>query len=394
MRYLFAFLLAGLLHASPALAQLGNEMKSFRDREGVTVTLLTPSLFSLYQKDNLGKLPGEVLKQLKEVNVLRVDKQRAAPALKEEIARRVNPVLENESRFALVSSQRARGNEERVHVSRQGEEITALALWSENERELVVIELRGIIALDKARALPAVLQVRGLERLAYLVSPDEELFLPGSPFDPGFFSRGNRQRVFPDTLFPGGLFDDLDPFSGFDNLDWFDNAGSMMESMERLFEEMRNENTPNGLSTARGIEVTRSNGKTRIKVNASNAEIFYLIDGQAFTADSLPALPEDIATVDMIESPNDHRKAFVVINTTRAAGQFVALSNGLLRFRHENQDYAFHLEMLPPPVLLINNIPTKTFNINPSDILQIRPASQLERDLFNTPTIQVIIITR
>ena len=130
MKFRFVFLIAGFLATATATAQVGKEMKAFRDKKGVTVTLLTPSLYSLYQKENLGRLPGEILKSLEEVNVLRVDRQQAAPTLKDEIARRFNPVLENEARYTLASSRQLPGGMERVYTSRQQETISALVLCS------------------------------------------------------------------------------------------------------------------------------------------------------------------------------------------------------------------------------------------------------------------------
>ena len=61
MKYAIALLVAGLLRVAPAMSQVGQEMKAFRDREGVTVTLLTPELYNLYLKGN----PGETLKAFK-----------------------------------------------------------------------------------------------------------------------------------------------------------------------------------------------------------------------------------------------------------------------------------------------------------------------------------------
>ncbi|MDR0766747.1 MAG: DUF4252 domain-containing protein [Odoribacteraceae bacterium] len=393
MKYLFAFLIAGLAWTLPAKAQVGKEMKAFRDREGVTVTLLTPSLYSLYRKGN----PGEVLKQFKEVNVLRVDRQRAAPALKEEIARRVNPVIENETRYALVSSRRVGGEEERLYVSQQEEKTTALVLWSENEREIVLVELKGDIHAEQARALPDILQVQGLERLAGLLSPDEERALAGFPFAPDRFPRGASRwpRAGIDSLVPDGFFDGFDGgfFDGFGGTNGFDNIDKMMEEMGKMFGQSRRDPS-SPLSFSRGIEVTRENGKTRVKVNASNVEVLYLIDGKEFSADTLAAIPEDIATVDMIDMPNESRKAYVVINTSRAAGRFTSFADGVLRFRHENQDYVFHVDKLPAPVLLVNNRPTREFRVDPASILQVRPATDLERALFGFSSIQVIIVTR
>ena len=380
MKFRFVFLIAGFLATAPATAQVGKEMKAFRDKKGVTVTLLTPSLYSLYQKENLGRLPGEILKSLEEVNVLRVDRQQAAPTLKDEIARRFNPVLENEARYTLASSRQLPGGMERVYTSRQQETISALVLWSENEREIVLVELKGVIQAEKARALSGVLQVRGLEQLAYALAPGEET-LAGDPFDLDHFMQGfpRRPRSLVDSI--PGLFG-----SGIEEID------ALFEQMEETFRQMRNGESVQGGSYSRGLEVTRENGKTRIKVKGTNVEVLYLIDGKVFAADSLTSIPEEIATVEMHDAPDDPRKAYVVINTLDKIGQFTGFSGGVLRFRHENQDYAFNLERLPAPALLVNNRPAREPVGDPARILQIRPATGLERLLFSIPSLEVIIV--
>ena len=42
-----------------------------------------------------------------------------------------------------------------------------------------------------------------------------------------------------------------------------------------------------GESISNGLEVIQENGKTRIKVNAKNSEVSYVIDGIEYAADSL-----------------------------------------------------------------------------------------------------------
>jgi hypothetical protein len=52
------------------------------------------------------------------------------------------------------------------------------------------------------------------------------------------------------------------------------------------------------------------------------------------------------------------------------------------------------VERLAEPALIINNRLTREFRVDPADIIQIRPATGLERDLLGFPSAQVIIITR
>ena len=59
-------------------------------------------------------------------------------------------------------------------------------------------------------------------------------------------------------------------------------------------------------SISNGLEVIQENGKTRIKVNAKNSEVSYVIDGIEYVADSLKnGIPDEIATVIMITSPTN-----------------------------------------------------------------------------------------
>jgi hypothetical protein len=380
MKYAIALLVAGLLRVAPAMSQVGQEMKAFRDREGVSVTLLAPELYNLYLKGN----PGETLKAFKEINVLRVDRSRAAASLKEEIERRVNPILDNETRYSLASSRRGAGREERLYVSREEGEITALVLWSETEREIALVELKGNIRAEKARALPDILQVRGLEGLANLLAPEEE----EAPFAAGRFPR--RPRLSLDSLAAGSILEEFDRLFG--NMpDPFEGFGDIDAMMKELSERAGDQGT---FSTSRGLAVTRENGKTRIQVNGSNVDILYLIDGKLFAADTLESIPEDIATVDMLDAPDDPGKSYVVINTSRVSGRFISFSGGVLRFRRENQDYAFNIDKLPAPALLINNRPSRDFRVDPADIIQVRPATDLERALCGFSSVQVVIVTR
>jgi hypothetical protein len=385
MKRSFLFLIAAALLSTPLAAQVGKEMKAFRGREGVTVTLLTPSLFSLYKKENAGRLPDDVLRQLKEVNVLRADLRHADPALAGEIKRRVSPILENEAKYDPVSNRQSLVGEERLYVSRHEEEISALVLWSASEEELVLVELKGAIQPRRVYLLPSLLQVDGLERLAHLAAPGDDP-LAIDPFD--------LEHFFPSTS--GALIDSLrrgafpdghgDPFGGID---------AMIGQIEQMFEQLgRGSGVGTSFSSSRGLEVIRENGKTRIKVDASNVEILYLIDGKVIPADSLASLPDEIAHVEMLDAPDAPGKAYVLVNTLQKTGQFISFSGGILRYRHGNQDYTCNVERLPEPALVINNRLSREFRVNPADIIQIRPATDLERTLLGLPSAQVVIVTR
>ena len=64
-------------------AQVGKEMKAFRNKDGITVTMLNPSLYSLYKQGDLSLPAEEALKDIKEINVMQVDIKRATPKVVE-----------------------------------------------------------------------------------------------------------------------------------------------------------------------------------------------------------------------------------------------------------------------------------------------------------------------
>ncbi|MDR1273924.1 MAG: hypothetical protein LBK12_05175, partial [Odoribacteraceae bacterium] len=105
-------------------------------------------------------------------------------------------------------------------------------------------------------------------------------------------------------------------------------------------------------------------------------------------------LPDEIANVEMLDAPDAPGKAYVLVNTLQKVGQFTSFSGGILRYRHENQDYTCNVERLAEPALVINNHLARDFRVNPADIIQIRPATDLERALLGLPSVQVIIVTR
>lgn len=95
-----------------------------------------------------------------------------------------------------------------------------------------------------------------------------------------------------------------------------------------------------GESISNGLEVIQENGKTRIKVNAKNSEISYVIDGIEYAADSLKdGIPDEIATVNMITSPTNAKKSYVVINTKQKKGQFISYADGVLKYKYDKQEY-------------------------------------------------------
>lgn len=393
IRYLFTSVVVSIVTLLPLQAQVGKEMKAFRNKEGITVTLLTPSLYNLYKQGELSLDAEEALKNLKEVNVMLVDVKRATPEVVEDIHRRMAPIVENESKYILVQSHQGAYGVERLYVTQSDEQITSLVLWSEEAGTLSIIELKGTIDLESVDELSKTLNVKGLERLAYIHSP-ASMDISNEGGNPRDFIKRLEERF---GIKRDSIFGD-DPFGSL--RERFGSADDMMKRAEEMFRNMGS--FFNGLpgmsgsseSISNGLEVIQENGKTRIKVNAKNSEIAYLIDGVEYTPDSLKdGIPDEIANVIMVTSRENVKKSYVIINTMQKAGQFVSYSNGVLKYKYKNQEYVVAPEKLSEPSLLVNNRLTQRFDIDPMDIVQIRPATESERKILGAPSAQVVIVT-
>ena len=250
------------------------------------------------------------------------------------------------------------------------------------------MELKGNIQLDNMDEIANALKVKGLDRLAYINTPTDQV-ASGSDFIKKLEERFGIKR---DSIFG------KDPFGSF--RESFGSMDDMLKKAEEMFRDMgpmfSGESDMEGMgeSISNGLEVIQENGKTRIKVNTKNSEVSYVIDGIEYAADSLKnGIPDEIATVNMITSPTNAKKSYVVINTKQKKGQFISYANGVLKYKYNKQEYTLNPEKLEEPALIINNRLTRSFNIDPVQIIQIRPASELERQLFGAPSAQVIIVT-
>ena len=79
IKSLLTCMMVSLVTILPLQAQVGKEMKAFRNKDGITVTMLNPSLYSLYKQGDLSLPAEEALKDIKEINVIQVDIKRATP---------------------------------------------------------------------------------------------------------------------------------------------------------------------------------------------------------------------------------------------------------------------------------------------------------------------------
>ena len=310
IKSLLTCMMVSLVTILPLQAQVGKEMKAFRNKDGITVTMLNPPLYSLYKQGDLSLPAEEALKDIKEINVMQVDIKRATPKVVEEISQRITPIVENEAKYTLVRSHRGAYSQEYLYVTQHEERITSLVLWSEDAETLSIVELKGNIQLDNVDEIANALKVKGLDRLAYINTPTDQV-ASGSDFIKKLEERFGIKR---DSIFG------KDPFGSF--RESFGSMDDMLKKAEEMFRDMgpmfSGESDMEGMgeSISNGLEVIQENGKTRIKVNAKNSEVSYVIDGIEYAADSLKnGIPDEIATVNMITSPTNAKKSYVVINT-------------------------------------------------------------------------------
>lgn len=393
IKCLFTGMIVTLFTTLPLLAQVGKEMKVFRNKEGITVTMLNPSLYNLYKQKDLSLVTEEVLKGIQEINVMQVDLKQATQKIVEEVKGRMSSIVKNEFKYNPVQSQKGMFSQEHLYVSQDGERTTSLVLWCEEANTLTLIELIGNIKLDRVEEISNTLNVKGLDRLTYINTPS---------------SRGtggrenntidllkeleNRFGFNRDSLLKNDIFGSHG--SGFDSMDdLMKQAKEIFGNMGTLFDGTGDMNTMSE-SISNGLEVTRENGKTRIKVNAKNSEVTYLIDGIEYIPDSLKnGIPEELASVNMFTSPVNPKKSYVVINTMQKAGQFISYAEGTLKYKYHDQEFTVNPGKLSEPSLVINNRLTRDFGIDPVQIIQIRPATDLERQILRAPEAQVIIVT-
>lgn len=76
---LFMGIMMNTILIFPLQAQIGKERKPSVTKKELTVTMLNPSLYGLYKKNNLSLSAEEVLKKVKEINVLQIDRQQIKP---------------------------------------------------------------------------------------------------------------------------------------------------------------------------------------------------------------------------------------------------------------------------------------------------------------------------
>ena len=162
-----------------------------------------------------------------------------------------------------------------------------------------------------------------------------------------------------------------------------------VKKVEKFFQSFGN---GTGMSS-NSVQITEENGKTKIKIDSQNSDMTYIIDGQQAPKDNVQ-MPDKILNVNIIPSKEDVKKSYLFITSRDRLGEFVSFQNGVLTFIYNSQEYKYNLEKMKEPLLVIDGRLADRFDIDPSEILQIRPISPIEKEVGYYPNAEVIINTK
>ena len=394
-------LFAVLLHIG-AYAQLGKQMAKYHEKDGITVTQLDQSVYGLYQNNNLTPEATAMLRKLDEVNILDIDLNTCQPSLSEKISNQFRSLLSDNGKYRLVKSHQNAGNKQLIYTAGADGKTSDLVVWNQTPAQLDIIELRGDIELDKVALLSRILNIDGLYSLALLSNGNEEYLesqalgqslqnMLGGFFDgmdEDFFA--DMHRRFKDftagmdmdsTLnqLMGGMFGSGSPLGG----------SGFAQSTEEIIQHMDN----NGNIVSNSVQITEENGKTKLKIDSKNSDITYIIDGVQAPKENVQ-MPDRIRNVNLIPSREDIKKSYLFVTSENPLGTFSSFKDGILTFQYDNQEYRYNLDKASAPLLVIDGRQSSTFDLDPSTILQIRPITQIEKEVGYYPDAQVIINTK
>ncbi len=365
---------AGIFSAFSVNAQLNKLMSKYHEKNGITITQLDQSLYGLYQRERLSPESLEMLQSLKEVNLLELDRHNCSPDLCDKIVTQFRNILSNPDKYRLVKSQQNGAAKQLIYTQGKNGKTTDLVVWNQTPEQIDLIELRGDIRLDRIALLPETLNLPGLDALASLAS--------GTSAGKHLLTEKKLRSAKENIENPGDGF-----FNLFEHLD---ELFGDFHFPDMTFPEGFGEN---GNSRSSSVQIIEENDKTKLKIDAQNTNIIYIIDGQEMSGDSIQ-MPETILNAQLIPSRNDMKKTYLFITSREKIGDFISLKNGELTFRYNHQEYKYNLDKLNTPVLVIDGRISAIFDIDPVDILQIRPVSQLEKETGYYPNAEVIIHTR
>lgn len=405
MKKFTIILIAGILFPFCASAQLGKLMSRFHEKNGITVTQLDKNVYKLYQRENLSPETKEMLQQLEEVNILNLDTEICDLETGKKLTTQFREILNNPDKYKLVKSRNDGRRKQLIYIQNKNGKTSDLAVWSETPEQIDIIELKGDIQLDRIASLSKALNLKGLNSLAMLSSnaPAEESgdsmdalgqmiqnFNGGhSDFDrmfSNFFGTTNDTIA---SLNPFGQLESMmDIFQDFNPDEWLKSNGTS-HKMEKFFQSFGDGN--NVISNS--VQITEENGKTKLKIDSKNSDMTYIIDGQKSQKDNVQ-MPEKIVNVNIIPSREDMKKSYLFITSQNKLGSFTSYKDGVLTFKYDNQEYKYNLEKAQHPLLVVNGRLASAFSIKPENILQIRPVSQIEKEVGPYPNAAVIINTK
>lgn len=406
MKKIAFIIIVGLLCSLETYAQLGKKMSEYHEKDGITVTQLDKSLYGLYKNNHLSEETAAVLQKLDEVNILNVNTQICQPALYEKISERFYNLLNNPDKYRLVKSHKDGLHRQLIYTADKDGKISDLVVWNQDAGSLDIVELRGDIDLDNIALLSRALNIEGLRSLAALSTPAIDPYreareagqsLQGllngffNNMDDDFFADMERKINRLSSMSADSAFS---PFSMLGNFDFgqveemLKNGGNS-HSVQQFYQSFGDGSN----ISSNSIQITEENGKTKLKIDSQNSDITYIIDGEKAPKDNVQ-MPEQIMNVNIIPSKEDMKKSYLFVTSRKPLGTFTSFSNGVLTFQYNNQEYKYNLDKAEEPLLVIDGRLAYEFSIDPSSILQIRPISQIEKEVGYYPNAQVIINTK
>lgn len=421
MKGILIFLMAAMAWPLSSQAQLGKLMAKYHEKEGITVTQLDKSLYGLYEQENLSQEAREMLQNLEEVNLLSLNLNSTHPDDCNKMISQFRQLLDAPGKYKLIKSRNDVYGKQLIYSRTNEGKVSDLVVWNQNSERLDIIELRGDVQLNKIALLSKALNVNGLNSLADL-SPDSgsvdrhrlssadndfaanfqklrEMMREDFDFDPSemmarFFGEAGDSTFTANRHF-------LNPFEGMANHPFFGENGRFPFDLDEWMDEGSThkiekffQSFGDGAEISNNsVEITEENGKTKLKINSQNSDITYIIDGKEAPKDQLQ-MPEKIRNVNMIGSRTDMKKSYLFITSQEQIGNFKSFKDGVLTFSYDNQEYRYNLDKAAEPLLVIDGRLSSGFNLDPADILQIRPVSQLEKEIGYYPQAEVIINTK
>lgn len=402
MKKFVIVLIAGILSTLSANAQLGKQMSKYHEKDGITVTQLDKSLYGLYQRSNLAPETREMLQKLDEINLMSVNLEVCPADLSEKIINQFRGILGQSDKYRLVKSNNTGYSKQLIYTQQKNGKTTDLVVCNQTPEQIEWIELRGDIQLEQVTSLPQALNLQGLRPLAALSSD--------SSTDEDWSEELTEMRRATEAMRNGGIFENfsnlfdrffgINPTDSASNRSPFASSFGQMDKFSDLFgqfdfpnKEMFEQLGDDSRSMSSSIQLIEKDGKTDLKIDTENTDITYVIDGKEAPKDSVQ-VPEKIRNINLVPSRTDMTKSYLFITSQNPLGHFSSFKEGVLTFKYDNQEFKYNLEKTAKPILVIDGRLSAALDINPADILQIRPVSQIEREAGYYPDAEVIINTR